>query len=880
MRSVTRFASGGLRWISTLFLIGAANAQDATWVGYGGYGYAFGNPANWTPNIVPTGTATFGNSSSTAIWAGAGYGGGQLGTLEFTADAPEYQFSGIFTLTGAGIIDNSPYAPVFSPGLPTRSPISALNFKNSSTAGDAQVFNIDDTCECGLVSTTFYDTSTAASSSITNEGGNTVFRDRSTAGTALITNNYYNGMTLFYDSSTAGHSNILVGAGAIKFYGASTAGNAVIRTINEASSLVMYFDQSTGGDAQLEMDSPRSVVDFSLTTGPNGDGKLSAGSIAGIGSFLLGSNELTVGTNDLSTTVGGIVADGGASGRIGGALVKTGNGTLTLSGNNTYTGPTTVNGGAIQVDGSIAASSGVQVNAGGVLAGAGIVPKVVVAGGGAVSPGDASAGTLTVQGSLILSPGAVYAYDLSGSAADLLNVGGAANLSGTLLVHPSADLVFNHRFVVLATTGGVSGTFSDVTGFGPGITATVGYDANDVTLMLEPESVVQLLPSRPTNLVNLAHAIDDAVLNFGAYPVFEPLYELSPADLDRTLSQMSGVLGASVMQVGPALSTPFLDALLDHDGFRGSAAPFEGSAITRVAFAGPASETPLATNSTGVLHFWSDVHGSWSNHARDDSMGTPAAQTTIGGFAFGTDYRADSDTVIGAAIGFGQAWWHLKDDVGSGRTGAVQVGLYGWHRFEGFYVATAVAYSASNTTTSRTLVFSGYNAYRAHIHGENAVARFEIGRRIAVCDDFGLAPYFAWTLQEFDAPSYMEQTISGSPSFALHYADKSHDDVMHDLGFTLDRRIKESAPGGTYLQMRIGWLHRYSGVPGVFAGFPAIPGLGFTSFGIGTPSNAAHVSALAEGEVADRLWLTVSTSSELSGKMQSYDGNAAIAFRW
>ena len=97
------------------------------------------------------------------------------------------------------------------------------------------------------------------------------------------------------------------------------------------------------------------------------------GSIAGAGSYDLGSKQLTVGSNNLSTVVSGQIADGGLFGGVGGSLVKIGSGTLALSGANTYTGPTNVNGGTLEVDGSIAASSSVTVNTGGTLAGTGIV---------------------------------------------------------------------------------------------------------------------------------------------------------------------------------------------------------------------------------------------------------------------------------------------------------------------------------------------------------------------------------------------------------------------------------------------------------------------------------------------------------------------------
>src|SRR5207237_1337955 len=68
-----------------------------------------------------------------------------------------------------------------------------------------------------------------------------------------------------------------------------------------------------------------------------------------------------------------------------GSLTKIGTGTLILSGGNTYTGPTTVNLGKLEVDGSIA--SVVTVNNGGTLGGSGTVGIVRVNNAGTVAPG-------------------------------------------------------------------------------------------------------------------------------------------------------------------------------------------------------------------------------------------------------------------------------------------------------------------------------------------------------------------------------------------------------------------------------------------------------------------------------------------------------------
>ena len=70
-----------------------------------------------------------------------------------------------------------------------------------------------------------------------------------------------------------------------------------------------------------------------------------------------------------------------------GALIKAGIGTMLLSGNNTYTGLTTITAGTLSVSGSIADSSAVIVDSGGTLAGNGVVSAITLNAGGEINPG-------------------------------------------------------------------------------------------------------------------------------------------------------------------------------------------------------------------------------------------------------------------------------------------------------------------------------------------------------------------------------------------------------------------------------------------------------------------------------------------------------------
>jgi autotransporter-associated beta strand protein len=73
---------------------------------------------------------------------------------------------------------------------------------------------------------------------------------------------------------------------------------------------------------------------------------MTAGSIEGAGTYNLGANQLTVGLNNLSTTVSGPIEGANLGGS--GSLVKVGTGTLTLTGTSSYQN-TIVNRGALTI---------------------------------------------------------------------------------------------------------------------------------------------------------------------------------------------------------------------------------------------------------------------------------------------------------------------------------------------------------------------------------------------------------------------------------------------------------------------------------------------------------------------------------------------------
>jgi autotransporter-associated beta strand protein len=105
----------------------------------------------------------------------------------------------------------------------------------------------------------------------------------------------------------------------------------------------------------------------------------------------------------------------------GGTLEKTGDGTLTLSANNTYTGATAIAAGTLFVNGDQSAAVGaVTVDLGATLAGSGTIGGAVsILGGGIVAPG-----TLTVANSFSLADASILSFEL---AAQNTTIGGGIN---------------------------------------------------------------------------------------------------------------------------------------------------------------------------------------------------------------------------------------------------------------------------------------------------------------------------------------------------------------------------------------------------------------------------------------------------------------------
>jgi autotransporter-associated beta strand protein len=781
-------------------------------------------------------------------------------------------------------------------------------FGDSSSAGSANITNQFGTTIFGTPGSK--DISTAGNATITNNDGGTVFLAMTNAGTAHITNVNGGGTEFFFSASaasativnnnggftsfgqpgggdkpTAGNASITNNAGGeTDFNARSTAGSAIITT--NSGGATFFFDNSTGGNAQF-ITNGGGFVDFSGSFGPNGDGRISAGSIAGSGTYYIGAgNTLTVGSNNLSTTVSGVIADffcGCSPGP--GSLEKVGTGTLTLAGINTYSGTTTVFGGVLDVEGSIAPSVLTTVNAGGALSGAGIVGNTVIAPGGIFLPGNSPGTFMTVAGNLAFQSGALYLVTLNSTASTFAKVTGTATLAGTVgaAFLPGSEVM--KQYMILSANGGVSGAFAGVGLAAPsgGLVATLSYDPTHAYLNFAVDFGV--IPGLNVNQRNVGTALTNFFNANGGIPV--SFATLTPGGL----TQVSGELATGSQQATFDAMNLFMGLLTDPfvagrgaSSTPGASAPTGYASTQNIDAARDAyamfTKAPLAQTYDPRWSVWAAGYGGSQTTDGSAALGSNTATSSIFGTAVGADYRISPFTVAGFALAGGGTNFGVAGS-GSGHSDLFQAGAFVRHTVGQAYITAALAYGWQDITTNRTVTVAGSDLLRAQFDANAFSGRLEGGYRYVApwVGGVGITPYAAAQFTTFDLPAYAEQAIVGSNAFALTYNARDVTDVRSEFGIRTDKSF--AMPDGILtLRGRVAWAHDYDPNRSIASTFQSLPGASFVVNGAAQAADSALVTASVEKKWINGWSAAATFEGEFSDVTRSYAGKGVVRYTW
>ncbi|PCR96044.1 autotransporter outer membrane beta-barrel domain-containing protein [Pseudomonas fluorescens] len=482
----------------------------------------------------------------------------------------------------------------------------------------------------------------------------------------------------------------------------------------------------------------------------------------------------------------GMARDAAAANRVyQGSLIKSGAGQLILTGDSTYRGPTTVNGGLLSVNGSL--TSAVTVNDGGTLGGSGRIGALIANSGSRVAPGN-SIGTLNVAGDVTFAPGSTYAVELSPTASDRIVAGGTASISGatvslslenspTLLSTSEAKSLLGHQYDILQAAGGIQGQFGAVVPDYLFIGGSLAYSGNGITLNVERNATSFANVGQTPN----QRAVASAVEGMGAgNSVYESLLlSATASDAQQAFQQLSG-------EIYPALGSVLIN----------------DSRQLRDAI-GERLHDANAAQSNG----WIKALGAWGT--TDSQHDTAGYSTSIGGLLAGVDGALDEQTRIGLVTGYSDSSLSMGSGThSSAKVDSYHLGAYAGHEMGAWRLSTGAAYSWHRADVKRDLQYGDVSAKQktkvdaatTQVFGE---AAYRLNLQPLVLEPFANLAYV-----HLDSDGFTEK----GDAAALKSSGDQRDAVLSTLGVRAIKTINLSGTQKLDVSGHFGWQHSFTDI--------------------------------------------------------------------
>ncbi|HEX4347946.1 MAG TPA: autotransporter domain-containing protein, partial [Vicinamibacterales bacterium] len=499
---------------------------------------------------------------------------------------------------------------------------------------------------------------------------------------------------------------------------------------NIVDNAAVIFDQGSSGTY------------FGTISGSGAFGKSGAGALTFAGpQFYTGGTIVSGGSliGDTSSLHGVIVNNAGLTfaqtsdatfdGTLAGngTISKSGAGVLTLAGTHPFTGLFSVDGGALNLNGTLngsliigpagtaamngAIAGNLQVSSQGSITTAGSVGGSVTVGGSLSIPAPGTAQSsfnslrlhplataptrdvpsLYVNGDFNATPGSTLNFTVTPDGAPPIVVNGKANINNT---HLNIDVEDPNparyaNYIALTAGGGLSASGLTVGSLANGIVPVVRADPNALLVTVEnfniPLSTVPISPK----VTSIAKAVDIGKLSgdpdFGK--IARELTALSDSQLSAALQQLSGEVHASQARLAS------IDSASISDIVRGSLSDREDAAAD-------------TKSQTGAKQTKSKASPMWIEFAADHGSYADGTKSNMGGAAGGYDLKNSERVTAGVGLAFTQGSLALGDGGGTANLAAPRAMGYSGVGFGPFKIHAGGSASPTSNHSQRQIAFT------------------------------------------------------------------------------------------------------------------------------------------------------------------------------
>ncbi|MVW71318.1 autotransporter domain-containing protein [Bordetella sp. 15P40C-2] len=523
-----------------------------------------------------------------------------------------------------------------------------------------------------------------------------------------------------------------------------------------------------------------------------------------------------------------------------GGLTKRGAGLLTLAGNNSYSGDTTIAGGALRVSGSIASSS-VLVEPDALLTGNGTVGSTRVAGTIAPAAADGSIATMTVNGNYQQLTGSTLLASITdqGDSTQLRVSGTAEVQGGTLQVQGISPHTVDKQFAVIQTQGGVAGAFDQV----PNDYIFIGLNTvvlgNTLALSVDRQEGGFGSVGTSRNQRAVGGGMDG--LNAGNAVFDNLIMSTDAAAARRAMDRLSGDLHPSLLGVLTTQSAITRDALTDR---------------SRLAQAGAGVDV------------WGRYTGSRAHLSSDGNAG--GLRNHYNGAIFGVDTDVTPHTRLGVAFGFGHSSADVSSRNANAKIDSYTLGAYGSSGMGVANLRYGAAYSW-HQIDSRRSALEGSPRVKADYDARSAQAFIELATT-ATLGAATLEPFASLAYVHTRADSFDESGAAG-----LRGKRSSFDLGFTTLGLRAGTQWTLANRSTLGLDASLGWIHALGGTtPKTSMSFQ--PGASFTTAGLPVARDALAVQTGLTWHHSEHASLNVSYQGQFG--QRTSDQGLSLNARW